>query len=69
MVAEIISAISDWLTGFWTFVSTSITSAIEIFYGGSPTPSLTPLGVLALFGVAVGVVYLGLGFVSRFFKK
>lgn len=68
MIQEILTTILAWLTGFWGFVSTSITEGVEIFYD-STTSSLTTIGILGLFGVGVGLVYMGLGFVSRFFKK
>lgn len=68
MIQDILDTILAWLTGFWGFVATSITEGIEIFYN-STTSELTTIGILGLFGVGVGLVYMGLGFVSRFFKK
>lgn len=69
MIAEILQTITEWMAGFWGFVTTSITSAVEIFYIPGVDGGLTPIGILALFGVAVGVVYLGLNFVRSFFQK
>lgn len=67
LVSEIISTITAWMTGFWTFIQSTITSAIGLFY--NTTDGLTVIGILALFGLAVGLVYFGLSFVTRFFKK
>lgn len=66
MVQEILNTIMAWLTGFWQFINITITEAIKLFYSND---ALTPLGILALFGLAVGVVYLGLNFVRSFFQK
>lgn len=68
MISAIITAVGDWLTGMWTFVLDTIEGAISIFYGGDPA-TLTPIGLLALMGLAIGLVTLGLGFVTRFFKR
>lgn len=68
MITEIITAVQAWLTGMWTFVVETIESAVGIFYGGTPA-TLTPIGLLALMGLSIGLVTLGLGFVTRFFKK
>lgn len=68
MITDIIATIGNWLTGMWGFVVDTITSAVEIFYGGTPA-TLTPIGILALMGLAIGLVTLGLGFVTRFFKR
>lgn len=68
MIEQFLETILAWLTGFWGFVSASITSGVGIFWNAT-TSTLTPIGILGLFGVAVGLVYMGLGFVSRFFKK
>lgn len=68
MITEVIQTITDWLAGFWTLVSTSIESAVSLFWDAE-TSKLTVIGVLALFGLAVGLVYLGLMFVMRLFKK
>lgn len=68
MVQEIIETITSWLAGFWTLVSTTIESAVSLFWDAE-TSKLTVIGVLGLFGLAVGLVYLGLMFVMRLFKK
>lgn len=68
MVTEIIGVITAWINGFWTFISASINEAIQLFWNSTDS-ALTPVGILALFGVGVGVVYLGLNFVRGFFQK
>lgn len=68
MISDIIGAIGEWLTGMWTFITQTIQGAVEIFYGGEPA-TLTPIGYLALMGLAIGLVTLGIGFVTRFFKR
>lgn len=68
MVTEIITTITDWLTGFWTLVTSTIESAVGLFWDATDS-KLTVIGVLALFGLAVGILYLGLTFVMRLFKK
>lgn len=70
MVTEIINVISAWLTGFWTIVANSINGAVALFYDGSVDGvGLTVLGILGLFGLAVGLIYFGIGFVRGFFVK
>lgn len=68
MISDIISDVGAWLSGMWTFVTDTIDGAVAIFYGGDPA-GLTPIGTLALMGLAIGLVTLGLGFVTRFFKR
>lgn len=70
MVQEIIAIITSWLTGFWTIVSSSINGAVALFYDGSVEgEGLTVLGILGLFGLAVGLIYFGISFVRSFFVK
>lgn len=68
MISDIIGAVGDWLTGMWGFITETIEGAVGIFYGGTPA-TLTPIGYLALMGLAIGLVTLGIGFVTRFFKR
>lgn len=67
IVQEFLEVISDFVTGFWPIVITSITQAISIFWNS--TTGLTPIGVLGLFGLGVGLVYLGMSTAMRFFRK
>ena len=67
LVSEIIRIVTEWMTGFWTFIKATIESAIGLFYNS--TEGLTVIGILALFGLAISIVYFGLSFVTRFFKK
>ncbi len=57
-----------WLTMFWEFITSSINSAISLFYDATNS-EFTIIGILALFGLAVGLVYLGLNFVMRLIRK
>lgn len=66
-ITEFTGAIGDFLDAFWPMVVSSIDSAIAIFWDG--TTGLTVLGYLAVFGLAVGLVYLGMGFVQRLIRK
>ena len=66
-ITEFLSDLGSWLSGFWGLVSDTIDGALALFWNG--TTGLTVLGTLALFGLAVGLVYMGLGFVSRLIKK
>ena len=66
IIAEFLEALGAWLTGFWDLVSDSLTASVAIFFDGT---NLTVLGVLLLFSIAVGLVYLGLNFVTRLIHK
>ena len=64
---EFLSHLGTWVTGFWGIVTDTITQAITIFYDS--TTGLTTLGILALFGLGVGLVTYGMSFVMRLLKK
>jgi len=66
IIAEFLEALGDWLTGFWGLVGDTLEAAIAIFFDGT---DLTVLGVLLLFSIAVGLVYMGLNFVTRLIHK
>lgn len=57
-ILEVFGAIGDWFV-------TMITSMLPIFYAAET--GLTILGVLACCGLAVGVIFLVIGFVQKFF--
>lgn len=67
IVTEFLDVIADFVTGFWPIVINSITQAIAIFWNS--TTGLTPIGVLGLFGLGIGLVTLGMSTAMRFFKK
>lgn len=70
MITEIITAITEWLTGMLSAVISAVNGIIPLFYDADATGSkLTVLGMLALFGLGFGLVNLGIKFVQRFFVK
>lgn len=72
IVTEIIDTITEWIEGFWSLILMTINQAVSIFYTlpvGENPGGLTVMGVLALFGLGVGLVLYGIGFVTRMFKK
>ena len=60
-----ISAITDVWTSVMTWITTSLGSVQTLFYDDS---SLTFLGVLAVIGVAIGIVFLLIGVIQNFLK-
>lgn len=68
VATEVISVITAWITGMLTWLLSVIEGVIPIFYD-TTTDKLTVVGILALFGLAVGLVRLGLNFVRSFFIK
>lgn len=65
-ITDFLAILGAWLTGFWVLVSDTLDSALGIFWDGT---NLTTLGILLLFGIAVGLVYMGLMFVMRLVRK
>ena len=65
-ITDFLAILGAWLSGFWGLVSDTLDSALGIFWDGT---NLTIFGVLMLFSIAVGLVYMGLGFVSRLIHK
>jgi len=65
-VTDFLAIVGAWLTGIWGMLSTSIESAVLIFFDGT---NVTTIGVLALFGLAMTLTMLGLQYVSRLIKK
>ena len=65
-LTDFLAVVGAWITGIWTFVSSSIEGAIVVFYDGT---NITVIGMLALFGLAMGLVMFGLGFVKNLIKK
>jgi len=68
MVAEIIETITAWVTGMISAVVEAIQGVVPIFYNATDS-SLTFIGVLALMGLGIGIVSLGIGFVQRLIKR
>lgn len=67
-ITEFLAQLGAWLSGFWGLVSETIDGALALFWD-STTSKLTIMGTLLLFGIAVGLVYMGLNFVQRLIKK
>ena len=67
-IAEFLAIVGAWLAGFWGLVSDTIDGSLALFYN-SVTNNLTIFGILSLFGLAVGLVYMGLQFVQRLLRK
>lgn len=71
MTNSIISAITGVFTDIGNWIVSALQSMIPIFWtegtGGSGG-SLTFLGVLAVCGLAFGVVFLVIGIIQRFLK-
>ena len=65
-ITDFLAGLGAWLTGFWGLVTDSIDAALGIFWDGT---NLTIMGYLGLFGLAVGLVYMGIGFVTRLIRK
>jgi hypothetical protein len=66
MIAEIIQAITDWLTGFIDILVGGLEAFVEVFYNAD---GLTALGTMALLGLAVGIVSLIIAFVRGLFQR
>jgi hypothetical protein len=66
-ITEFLGDLGSWLSGFWGLVSDTIDGALALFW--NDTTGLTILGTLMLFGLAVGLIYFGMGFVQRLIRK
>lgn len=70
MVSAIFSTIGDAITGFTTALSSAVGSITEMFYVASgDNAGLTVLGVLALIGVGVGMVYWAFRLIRRLISQ
>lgn len=70
IITDITSAIGDWITSSIGWVLDVISGMVPIFYDKTADGGgLTVIGVLALFGLAVGLVRLGMNFVRSFFVR
>lgn len=66
MVAAIFQSIGDAITSFAGILGNGFTAMLQIFYDSNATnPGLTPVGVLSLIGVGVGLVYWAFRLVRR----
>jgi predicted membrane protein len=72
VVSDVIGVVTEWVVAFWAIVISSITSAVALVYdptGLTLADRITFIGYLALFGLGIGIVKLGMAFVMQFFKK
>ena len=65
-ITEFLEGVQAWVTGFWDIVISTLESAVGIFYN---TDGFTLIGYLTMFGLAVGLVTLGMGYVRSLVKK
>lgn len=70
-MADILQVVGQWITGMIGWVSDAVNGIVGLFYTESETGAgkLTFIGVLAVFGIAVGLVGLGIAFVRGFVQK
>lgn len=66
IVSEIISAVGDWITGIFGWLVSAVNGIVEIFYDGE---SLTIVGVLLLFGLAMSLVFFAFNFIRSLIRK
>jgi diacylglycerol kinase len=72
VISDVVDVVSEWAVAFWGLIIESINSAIALVYdptGLTLAERITFIGYLALFGLAIGIVKLGMAFVMKFFKK
>jgi len=65
-ITAILAGIGAWLTGMLAMVIQTIEGTVALFWDGT---ALTVIGALALMGLGIGLVKLGIGFVKKFFVK
>lgn len=71
-VTEIIQAITAWVTGFIGAVVDSVSGITALFWDttlNSGAGGLTLVGVLAVMGLGIGLVTLGIAFVRRLIAR
>lgn len=69
MVQEFITLVGEWITGMISWLGSIFTGITELFYTSGAEGGFTFLGILMLFGLAVGLVYFGINFVVNLIKK
>lgn len=71
-ITEIIAAITAWVTGFIGCVTESVSGMTALFWDtslNSGNGGLTFVGGLAVMGLAIGLVTLGIAFVRRLIAR
>ena len=64
MVAEIFSTIGQALSEFMKVITDGFTSVVGLVWNTTDS-SLTPLGIILLIGLGVGVAYFAISFLIR----
>lgn len=67
IVSEVISAVSEWITGVFGWLVAAVQGVVSIFY--DPTDGLTIVGVLLLFGLAMSLVFFAFKFIKGLIRK
>lgn len=65
-ITSIIAGITAWVTGMITIVVDVVEASVALFWDGT---ALTFVGGLALMGIAVGLVTLGIAFVRGLVQR
>lgn len=69
MVSAIFESIGSVITAFAGVIGNGFTALLEIFYSTSGTNAgLTPIGILSLIGVGMGLVYWAFNLVRGLIK-
>ncbi len=69
MITEFLQIVGDWITGMFGWIGDGVGAVVELFYTSGENGGFTFIGMLALFGLAVGLVYFIIGFVRQFISK
>lgn len=67
MVTKVLAEITSWVQGFISVVVDAVEGMIPLFY--TAENGITILGSLALMGLGIGIVRLGINFVKSFFLR
>lgn len=66
MVTDIFEVIGDAITAFAGVLGNGFSSLLALFYNNN---AVTTLGILALMGLGVAIVYWAFGLVMRLFRQ
>lgn len=72
MVQDFIELVGEWLEGMLGWLGDIFTGVTALFYTpavGENPGGFTFLGILMLFGIAVGLIYFGINFVRGLIQK
>lgn len=68
MLADIIQKVGEWITGIFGWLGSAITGVVSVFYNETDN-SLTLVGVLLLFGLAMSLVFFAFNFIKGLIRK